>query len=487
MEEKRRIIPEQLHNLTFDRVKDTIGLRIMGLVLAVVFFGTVIFEIFYVRSLYDYYYDNMSGSLTTQARYNEELFYSYVSDEDLNKVVLENKNQFFRGNAMQVQLLNNDGTVLYDSAGSNLPGSTLVTEDVQNAQENRAGTVVGTASYSNEHVMSLSYPLRSPENQVGIIRLTTSLAEVDELIRERILLSLAFSAFVLLLSGLWSYLITRSIVKPIRALTGVANRLSDGQYTERADESSQGEIGELARTMNLMSDNIAQKEKLKNEFISSVSHELRTPLTSIKGWAVTLQNDNIKPEIMDEGLKIIEKESERLGTMVEELLDFSRFSTGRLSLNKVSFDLVEMANRLLRQMTPRANEKDVHLNYSYSEKTVVVVADEDRIKQVLINVLDNAIKFTDSGGTIYLEIQTAPGWVTVTVTDTGIGISEDEIQFVTEKFWKGSSSQSHSGLGLSISEEIAKAHGGSLKIKSRLGTGTSVSLLLPMPEQKEDV
>lgn len=486
MEEKRRVSWEHMPHFKLSRLKNTIGLKIMGLVLAVVFFGTAVFEIFYVRSLYDYYYDNVSGALASQARYDAELFYSYVSDEDFKTVVLENKNQFFRGNPMQVQLLNNDGKVLYDSSGSGLPGSTLDTEDVKEAQENRTGTVVGMASYTDEHVMSLSYPLRSPSNQVGILRLTTSLTPVDELIKGRVLLSLLFSLVVLLLSGFWSFLITRSIVKPIRALTQVAHKYSDGQYAERADESSKGEIGELARTMNAMSDNIAQKENLKNDFISSVSHELRTPLTSIKGWAVTLQNENIKPDIMDEGLKIIEKESERLGSMVEDLLDFSRFSAGRLQLDKVSFDLVEMSNRLLRQMTPRANEKGVNLNYSYSDKSVVVVADEDRIKQVLINVLDNAIKFTDEGGTIYLEIQTDLDWVTVTVTDTGIGISEDEIAFVTEKFWKGSSSQSHSGLGLSISEEIAKAHGGSLKIKSRLGTGTSVSLLLPLPQPKEE-
>lgn len=469
-------------------ITDLVGVRIMGLFLAVLSFGIVVFEIFYIQSLYSYYYDNVSGSLTTQARYNAELFLSYVSDYDLNTVVLENKNQFYRANTMQVQLLNNNGTVLFDSLGTRMTGQELKSGDVTEAQENRIGRIMGQAPYTDERVMSLSYPLNNNQNQVGILRLTTSLKDVDQLINGRILVSLIFSVIVLVMSGILSFLMSRSIVSSIKNLTSTALKLADGQYKVRADESSRGEIGELARTMNRMSDNIIEKETLKNEFISSVSHELRTPLTSIKGWAITLQSDGIKPELIDEGLKIIEKESERLGSMVEELLDFSRFSSGRMKFNKISFNLSDMAKHILMQMQPRIREKELNMIYHFDAPEIIVIADNDRIKQVLLNLLDNAIKFTVQGGTIYLDIKRdeEKGEVRMTVTDTGIGISEDEIGLVTEKFWKGSSSQSHSGLGLSISEEIAKAHDGSLTIKSKLGAGTSVTLTLPLPEERRE-
>ena len=318
-----------------------------------------------------------------------------------------------------------------------------------------------------------------------MIRLTTSLTSVNAMIAQRIWPSIAFCIFIIAIVGLLSFWMSRSIVRPIHSLTAVAAKLADGQYEERADETPRGEIGELARTMNLMSDNIREKEELKNDFISSVSHELRTPLTSIKGWAITLQSEGIKPELVGEGLKIIEKESERLGSMVEDLLDFSRYSSGKIKLSKSRFNLVEIANHILLQMRPRVQEKHINMNYNYAQPVIEILGDEGRIKQVLLNVLDNAIKFTEDEGTVFLSIEIENTMVRITVSDTGIGISEEDIAFVTEKFWKGSSSQSHTGLGLSICEEIIRAHGGSLTIKSKLGVGTSVSATLPYEAPKE--
>ena len=471
---------ERITNLT-----DMIGVRIMGLFLTIIIIATAVFEIFYVQSLYSYFYDNVSGILESQARYNAELFLSYVSDDDLHTVVMENKNQFYRANTMQVQILNNDGTVLFDNRGTDLPGKKLNTQDVAEAQKNKSGIMVGNVGYSNEPVMSLSYPLRNQTAQVGMIRLTTSLTSVNAMIAQRIWPSIAFCIFIIAIVGLLSFWMSRSIVRPIHSLTAVAAKLADGQYEERADETPRGEIGELARTMNLMSDNIREKEEIKNDFISSVSHELRTPLTSIKGWAITLQSEGIKPELVGEGLKIIEKESERLGSMVEDLLDFSRYSSGKIKLSKSRFNLVEIANHILLQMRPRVQEKHINMNYNYAQPVIEILGDEGRIKQVLLNVLDNAIKFTEDEGTVFLSIEIENTMVRITVSDTGIGISEEDIAFVTEKFWKGSSSQSHTGLGLSICEEIIRAHGGSLTIKSKLGVGTSVSATLPYEAPKE--
>ena len=171
--------------------------------------------------------------------------------------------------------------------------------------------------------------------------------------------------------------------------------------------------------------------------------------------------------------------------MVEDLLDFSRYSSGKIKLSKSRFNLVEIANHILLQMRPRVQEKHINMNYNYAQPVIEILGDEGRIKQVLLNVLDNAIKFTEDEGTVFLSIEIENTMVRITVSDTGIGISEEDIAFVTEKFWKGSSSQSHTGLGLSICEEIIRAHGGSLTIKSKLGVGTSVSATLPYEAPKE--
>lgn len=459
---------------------DTIASRIMGFSVFILLALALVFEMFYYTSIKSYYYDIVAGTLTNQASYNADLYLTYLSNEDLNQVVVDNKNQFYRSDSSQVQILSNSGTVLYDSIGTDQVGKLISTVDVKKAQEGQSGLFRGEAAYTTDEVMSVSVPLHSQNGQVGILRLTTSLTKTNELIGQKFSLSVYFAIGTIIVGLILSFWLSRSITKPVEQLTRIARKIADGQTDVMADETGIGEIGELGRAMNIMSENIRQKERIKNDFISSVSHELRTPLTSIKGWALTLQSEGMGQDVQKEGLKIIEKESERLNFMVEDLLDFSRFLSGRIDLNKTKFDLIPVANNLVAQLRPRIRDKQLDVVYHYSQPQIDIVADENRVKQMMLNILDNAIKFTPSQGTIFIEITQEKDWVDLSITDTGIGISEKEIAFVTEKFWKGSSSQSHSGLGLSICEEIAKAHGGSLMIKSTVNVGTTVTIELPV-------
>jgi hypothetical protein len=271
------------------------------------------------------------------------------------------------------------------------------------------------------------------------------------------------------------------IVNPIEKLTNVALKLADGQLNEKADEVGDYEISKLGSTMNLMSENLVKKEQLKKDFISSVSHELRTPLTVIKGWAFTLQPEAKGNKLLEDGLSIIEKESDRLGNMVTELLDFSELSSGRLIMNKELFDLNELGIFINKQLMPKSSSKKIDMLLNYDEsRRVMVMADRDRIKQVFINILDNALKFTDEGGVVLTDIKIEDDKAVVEVIDNGCGISEEEISLVTGKFYKGSNSNSHTGLGLSICEEIVKAHNGNLIIRSVLEKGTVVRIELPL-------
>ena len=456
-----------------------LGTKILGFFVLLIILVTLFFEVFSYISVKNYYYSNTADTLYTQARYNAELYLSYLGDENLMDVVVKNKNQFYRGNDAQVQILDNTGLVIYDSLGTDQVGTVLKTADVIDNNSGMSVPYVGKVSYSDTAVMSVSYPLRSQVRQVGILRLTTSLDGVNALIRTRVILFIGFGLLILMLTILVGNLIARSITKPVKELTAVAQKLADGQFQTRAVEDSNDEIGELARTMNFMSENIVKKDQMKNEFISSVSHELRTPLTSIKGWAITLQGEKIPQQMSEEGLKIIEKESDRLGAMVEDLLDFSRFSAGKIELTKTEFNIVEVARNIISQFRPRSVEKSVDMLLNYSSESIPVIADADRMKQFFLNILDNALKFTPEGGTILTDVSLLNNHVQITITDTGVGIPEEEIGLVTEKFWKGTSSGSHTGLGLSICEEIIAAHGGELQIKSKVGVGTTVHADFP--------
>ena len=399
----------------------------------------------------------------------------------ISEVVLNDSNQFYKDVYSEVQIINNSGQVLLDTSNGKHIGNTLNTEDVQNAIKGKTGSYIYRNDVSKDNELAVSIPLNNGSEQVGVARFIISMNKIDNMILQRYLVFLLFGFFVLMISISVSILMSKQIVSPIQNLTKVALKLADGRLKERADESGTDEIAKLGRTMNLMSENLIKKEQLKKDFISSISHELRTPLTVIKGWAFTLQAEAKDNKLLQDGLNIIEKESDRLGNMVTELLDFSELSSGRLIMNKELLDLNELSNFINTQLLPKSKSKEIDMILNYDEtKPVMIMADRDRIKQVLINIIDNAIKFTPNNGVILTDVKHDEENAIVEVIDNGCGISEEEIKFVTGKFYKGSNSNSHTGLGLSICEEIVNAHNGNLIIRSILGKGTVVRIELPL-------
>ncbi len=431
-----------------------------------------------------YYYSTVEGMLRSQAKYSAELYLSYQSDISLEQAILSDRDQYYRQNVSQVQVLDNAGRVLLDNIGTTSVGQIIETEDVTSARGGKEGRSVHTPFYDDYNVMSYSVPLYNRTEQVGIIRLITSLKRIDNIIARR---NVIFAIFGVVLTGAMiviSFLIANSIVKPINELTEVAEKLAEGKFEERADEKSNDEIGKLASTMNFITENINKKEQLKNDFISSISHELRTPLTSIKGWAVTLQDEVDEETILKEGLIIIEKESDRLKTMVEELLDFSRFTAGRIELNKEMVNLTPIVKSINKQLTPRAVNSGINMIINYDSENITAFVDKNRIRQVLINLLDNSLKFTDNEGVIITNLFEKENEAIIEVIDTGIGIDSEEIALITGKFYKGRDSNSHTGLGLSICEEIVKLHDGKMIIESKIGEGTKIAVKLPKGDDK---
>ncbi len=461
-------------------MKSSLKNKIIAYFCLLVIVVVAFFEVFSIYYMMKYYYSSMAGIMHNQVRYNAQMYQTYMSDYDLQDVIIQGKDQFYRANASQVQILSNSGIVLFDSEAGPMVGKKLETKDVTDAADGKSGSYLENGESGVERSISVSYPLKNRETQVGIIRLSTSLKNVDTIIRDRIAIFLVFGVIVIVISIAVATLMSNSIIRPIKELTNVALKLADGQFDVRAKEKGGGEIGELARTLNFMSDSINKKEEIKNDFISSVSHELRTPLTSIRGWAITLQSEDItKKETINDGLKIIERESDRLSHLVEDLLDFSRFTSGRITLKKAEFNIVEIVKNIIKQLRPRSTEKKIDVIFNYDKEDIPVIADSDRIKQVVINILDNSLKFTPEEGFIITNIIEDEYEITVEVIDSGIGISEEEISLITEKFYKGSGSNSNTGLGLSISEEILELHGGRLEIASIEGEGTTIRIILP--------
>ena len=229
-----------------------------------------------------------------------------------------------------------------------------------------------------------------------------------------------------------------------------------------------------------MAEDLAENDRLKNEFISSVSHELRTPLTSIKGWVETIKNiDDPGSENYRRGLTVIGTETDRLYTMVEELLDFSRLQSG-IKLQCQVLDLVAEATDAALFVEARIRQEGLQLVYEEPPEPYPVWADPARLRQVFVNVFDNAIKYSPPGGSIFLTLSRTPVTVTVMVRDQGRGIAAEDLQKVKQKFFKAKNSVRGSGIGLAVVDEIVAALGGTVEITSVLNQGTTVTISLPV-------
>ena len=273
-------------------------------------------------------------------------------------------------------------------------------------------------------------------------------------------------------------------VDKMTEITATAKRIAAGSYGVQIPKHYDDEIGELADTINDMSVKIGQAEKTQSEFISSVSHELRTPLTAISGWGETLlASGDLEPETK-RGMLIILREARRLTGMVEELLEFTRMQDGRFTLNIETADILAEFEDTVFMYGSRLKQEGITLNYDGCDEEIPEIpCDIARMRQVFLNILDNAAKHGGDGKRIDAAISAEDGEVVFRIRDYGPGIPEEELPHVKMKFYKGSSKARGSGIGLAVCEEIVTMHGGTLTLENAEGGGTLVTVRLPMGEE----
>lgn len=462
-------------------MKSSIKIRLVGNFMLIIVITVLILEVFLFNAIKEYYYKSMEEILSNQVAFSSEYYSRYFSASSLEDIVLDDVDVFWYQTSAQVQILDHNGNVLMDSIGVIHSEDSIKTIDVISALQGNIGSWIGNVEYDIDPVIAVSHPLMVEGKIVGVLRFISSLRETNKIITKAYKMLAIIGITVIAISGIVSYFLANTIVKPLNEVTQVAQKMADGQLKVRSVKRFDDEIGQLSDTLNYMAEELIRKEKLKNDFISSISHELRTPLTSIKGWAVTLKSDELSSnDLLRDGLDIIEKESDRLSDIVEDLLDFSRLVSGRITLEKDEIDIIESIELISKQLRPKAENKNIQFNVIYEPDITYIIADENRIKQVLINLLDNAFKFTQEGGTVTLRVNKNDDFLVIEVADNGPGIPEEDIPYIKEKFYKGRNSKSHTGLGLSICDEIVKLHGGFMEIKSKFGEGTVVIVSLPL-------
>ncbi len=293
-----------------------------------------------------------------------------------------------------------------------------------------------------------------------------------------LLTSLAVGVLALVLGSL----LFRQITSPLRELSGSAQAIAGGDLKQRVPVRSNDEIGRVARSFNQMAESLAQADAQRRNMIADIAHELRTPLTVIQGNLEALM-DGVY-DLTPENVAAVHKQSVVLSRLVADLRDLALAEAGQLRLELKAVALGDLTAQVSEGLEVQASEKSVQLKLEIAENLPTVQADEQRITQVLFNLMSNALRHTPSGGTITTSAELRDGRVLVSVRDTGTGISPEDLPHVFERFYRADRSRARStggsGLGLTISKQIVEAHGGQIWVQSWLGAGSTFAFSLPL-------
>ena len=458
---------------------------IISIVVCLIFLVTYLFQSSVEQSL-----SNASSELSL-------VFSGYTSDSSTSfassaRDYVEN---FKKKEQMEVMVINSTGRVVMTSTGF-IPSDDTKLTDFDQAKENGDGFAFWNGKLSSgESAMCVTRIISNDSGTVvGAIRYIVSMDPVNNRIMlvSGLIISLGLVIISLvIISGLT---FIRSIVKPIRNLSLIAAQIAHGDFSasEKIEHKYDDEIGDLCDAVSDMAKDLQTTEQMKNDFISRVSHELRTPLTAIKGWAETMQlseRGKLDRKTFDKGMGVIIKESTRLTSIVEELLDFSRIQSGRMVLMNEKLDILAEFDETIYMLKERAVKEGKHLLYDEPEAVYPpVYGDRNRLKQVFLNVIDNALKYTPKGGVVAAQViysKDEPDIIKIVITDTGCGISAEDLPKVKEKFYKANQTVRGSGIGLAVADEIMNLHNGSLDIESGEGVGTTVTLTFPVYKEGE--
>ena len=435
----------------------------------------------FAAALWSYYYTGTLNDLMGKASSVAFSFQTYTRTQYWT-AAQQMVNNYGEKGQLELQFLDTTGAVVY--SGNDLTAGTAPgTPDIQGALENQVTTPwSGRDPTTGERIAAASSPVVYQGQTVGVIRYVTSLSGIDR--------QFFFAMAVITVIGLAIFSMfyfsnlyfVRSIVEPLASITETARLIADGSYGVQIEKKFDDEIGELTDTINDMSLKIKQSEKTQSEFISSVSHELRTPLTAITGWAETIQSGELRDAAdVRKGMDIIVSEARRLTNMVEELLEFSRIEDGRFTLSVEPLDLKAELEDAVYTYKEFFRKEGIELTYQECEEELIPISgDPERLRQVFCNLLDNAAKHGGAGKRIDVSIRQEVLDAVIRIRDYGPGVPVEELPFIKNKFYKGSSKARGSGIGLAVCEEIITRHEGRLDIGNAEGGGCVVTIRLPI-------
>ncbi|CAM3810983.1 sensor histidine kinase [Alkalicoccus chagannorensis] len=335
-------------------------------------------------------------------------------------------------------------------------------------------------AYLSTHLMGFAEPVMEEEELAAVILVYKPISEINQALLEvlPILLITAFAAVLLLF--VLKQKIQKDYIDPVLNLEHSAKKVANGQYGTRVEVKTNNEVGDLGKSFNHLADSIQKEDEKKRQFLQNISHELRTPLSYIKGYSELTVSGTKDTEVP----AIILHEANRMQRLVDQLIDLTQLEeSSRMKMERMPLVLSEVVASAVKTTALKSREKKQHVHLELDE-SLLVYGNEDRLIQVLINVLDNAIAYTDEGGRITIRTFKEKKQAVLELTDSGIGIFEEDLPYITERLYRGEKGRTREkgglGVGLSIVKQIIELHEGSLFLESAVGEGTTVTIYLPL-------
>ena len=381
----------------------------------------------------------------------------------------------------EIWIVNRQGTIIMDSLGGSRV-QTQVEEFDPTALGNRSYSIGDYYGFFEGNVLSVSAPITGNYNTYGYVLIHLPMSQISSS-QDSILTILYLTAAMLFgLSLIILFVFTQTVYLPLRKINEGANEYAAGNLDYRIDVPTHDEMGYLAATLNYMSDELNKMEEYQRTFVANVSHDFRSPLTSIKGYLEAIIDGTIPREMQDKYLKRVINETERLNKLTQGMLTLNSLdSKGYLSRSNV--DINRVIKDTAASFEGTCGAKGITFELTFSDNIQMVYADLGKIQQVLYNLIDNAIKFSDSDSSITVETTDRGDKVYISVKDYGIGIPRDSLNKIWERFYKTDASRGKdkkgTGLGLSIVKEAIQAHGENINVISTEGVGTEFIFSLP--------
>lgn len=380
-----------------------------------------------------------------------------------------------------ILVMDKNGRVMSGTANSSLTydGTPLYidkeyTRTVLSGQKN---VMIGTMGrLFRETMFTLQIPVMSSDGEavVGAVSVSRPIPEHQKIKYDMFRTLFTLMIFVAATVFALSYILAKRFSVPMHNMSETTREFAKGNFAARTDESAVNsniyEIAELAEAFNVMAADLEKAEEIKNSFISDVSHELRTPMTTIKGFVGGILDDTIPEDKQKEYLKIVYDEISRLSRLVNTFLDITRLQSDKMTLNKINFDINEVIRLCIIKLDNKIEKRAINVELNFETESCFVFADKDSITRVLTNLLDNAAKFTDEGGKITVSVGFLQHDVTVSVKNSGCGISEENQAMIFNRFYKADKSRSENkegtGIGLYLVKNILRAHGKDISVSS---------------------